>query len=138
MESGAGTIPPVHNASRGNGLWQNFTAAVPECASHASTQNTFDCLRSVNTSSILQALAPSPLAALDPNNLAWFPVLDGPNGVLPDLPSKLFREGKYARVPFIAGTNLDERAQPITQSCPINPDCYSSDILYASESEFKR
>ncbi|KAG5721145.1 Lipase 2, partial [Termitomyces sp. T112] len=36
------------------------------------------------------------------------PTLDGPDGLLPDIPSKLFSEGQFARVPFITGTNLDE------------------------------
>jgi carboxylesterase type B len=36
------------------------------------------------------------------------PVIDGPGGVYPDLPSRIFKEGTFARVPFIAGSNLDE------------------------------
>jgi hypothetical protein len=38
----------------------------------------------------------------------WQPVIDGPGGFIPDLPSVLFKRGQFARLPFIAGTNLDE------------------------------
>jgi hypothetical protein len=38
----------------------------------------------------------------------WEPVIDGPGGLIPDLPSVLFKRGQFARLPFIAGTNLDE------------------------------
>ncbi|KAF8918303.1 Alpha/Beta hydrolase protein [Mucidula mucida] len=36
------------------------------------------------------------------------PTLDGPEGLFPDYPSRLFSQGKFARLPFIAGKNLDE------------------------------
>ncbi|KAK0219626.1 Alpha/Beta hydrolase protein [Armillaria nabsnona] len=34
--------------------------------------------------------------------------LDGAHGFFPDLPSQLLPRGQFARLPFIAGTNLDE------------------------------
>lgn len=111
MESGTGLQTPLHNSTVGNTIWKNFVAAVPECASVASTGNTFECLRTANTSTIIQAFKASTPVAIDPNNLVWYPVLDGPKGILPDLPSKLLAEGKYANVPFIAGTNRDECMQ---------------------------
>ncbi|KAG5220602.1 feruloyl esterase [Salix suchowensis] len=39
---------------------------------------------------------------------AWDPTIDGPGGILPDIPSKLLARGQFARLPFIAGTVLDE------------------------------
>jgi hypothetical protein len=36
------------------------------------------------------------------------PVLDGPKGILSDLPAKRLSRGAGGRVPFIAGTVLDE------------------------------
>ncbi len=36
------------------------------------------------------------------------PVLDGPEGVLSDLPSRRLLRGAGGRVPFMAGTVLDE------------------------------
>ncbi|KAJ8473164.1 hypothetical protein ONZ45_g16397 [Pleurotus djamor] len=38
----------------------------------------------------------------------WDPVIDGPGGLFPDIPSKLFKKGHFAKLPFIAGTVLDE------------------------------
>lgn len=82
--------------------WQAFAAAVPECASDADTQDTFDCLRGVNSSSISQAVVATGFTS------SFGPVIDGPGGLLPDLPSRLFQRGHFARLPSIAGTNLDE------------------------------
>lgn len=108
MQSGSGTIPPVHDAVVGNSYWSSFAAAVPQCASLASSNNTFECLQSVDASVILQAASASTPAGTDPANLAWYYTLDGPSGIFPDLPSNLLSGGKYARIPFIAGTVLDE------------------------------
>ncbi|KIJ28223.1 hypothetical protein M422DRAFT_189998, partial [Sphaerobolus stellatus SS14] len=36
------------------------------------------------------------------------PTLDGPLGLYSDFASKLFALGRFARIPFITGTNLDE------------------------------
>ena len=36
------------------------------------------------------------------------PVLDGPKGIISDLPAGRLSRGDGGRVPFIAGTNLDE------------------------------
>jgi acetylcholinesterase len=46
-------------------------------------------------------LAPAP-------DFPWLPIVDGPGGLIPDRISKLCREGKFADLPFIDGTNLDE------------------------------
>lgn len=42
------------------------------------------------------------------NGSPFLPTIDGPGGVLPDFPSRLFSQGKFASVPFITGDNLDE------------------------------
>jgi carboxylesterase type B len=42
------------------------------------------------------------------NMFPFWPVVDGPGGVIPDKPKKLWDAGKFAKVPFIGGTNLDE------------------------------
>jgi acetylcholinesterase len=36
------------------------------------------------------------------------PVLDGPGGIISDLPARRLSNGAGGRVPFIAGTVLDE------------------------------
>ena len=38
----------------------------------------------------------------------FVPVIDGPGGLVPDLPSRLISAGKFAKIPFITGDNLDE------------------------------
>ena len=43
-----------------------------------------------------------------PDLYLFVPVLDGPDGLLPDLSSKLLSEGHFSKIPFIAGTVLDE------------------------------
>ena len=70
--------------------------------------HTLDCLRRANSSNIAQGLR-----TYNPNPsqlylLPFDPTLDGPNGLIPDYPSKLLAKGRFACVPFIAGTNLDE------------------------------
>ena len=79
-------------------------AAVPECAPLAKSNDTFDCLQSVNASVLLTAS--NTASSSSSQQFIWIPVLDGE--LLPDLPSKLQRMGQFARLPVIAGTNLDE------------------------------
>jgi hypothetical protein len=40
--------------------------------------------------------------------LPFRPVLDGPKGILSDLPARRLLHGAGGRVPFMAGTVLDE------------------------------
>jgi acetylcholinesterase len=44
--------------------------------------------------------------AVDP--YAFRPALDGPGGIISDLPAKRLSNGTGGQVPFIAGTVLDE------------------------------
>ncbi|KAJ2932844.1 hypothetical protein H1R20_g4251, partial [Candolleomyces eurysporus] len=54
--------------------------------------------------------------------VAWGPTLDtGRNSLYPDLASRLYAKGRFARLPFIAGTNRDEgtlfaNTQPLTEA----------------------
>lgn len=68
--------------------------------------NTFQCIRSANTSTLLQAIVKAQSNAKE--LFPWVPTLDGKGGILPDLPSRLLQQGQLAPLPFIAGTNLDE------------------------------
>jgi len=67
------------------------------------TTDTIDCLKSANTSEILQGVADSTAAAL-----AFGPTLDGPDGFFPDLPSQMLANGPIIDLPFISGQNKDE------------------------------
>ena len=110
----ANTLPLFHADVRETN-WHNFVRNVPPCASLATSGRTFHCLQSANSSEITQGL----LAAIseDPEQFAWRPVLDGPNGIVPDYTSILFAKGRFARLPFIAGTNLDEGAVFLQVAC---------------------
>jgi acetylcholinesterase len=83
------------------GLWKTLVARVPTC--NTSTADTFACLRQAEPQQLLKA-AEDPTAAVS----LFRPVIDGPRGLIPDIPSKLWDQGKFSKIPFISGTNLDE------------------------------
>ncbi|KDR78238.1 hypothetical protein GALMADRAFT_224614 [Galerina marginata CBS 339.88] len=91
--------PEVNEAA-----WQSYVAAIPACASFANTANTFDCIRSADSQSLLQALT---TAQIFSGNTFFQPVIDGPGGLLVDRPSKVVLK---ARLPTMIGSNLDEGA----------------------------
>lgn len=90
--------------SDGQGLWTSFLSMIPACANTSTTFDSFECLRNVPVEEIVTAHA----AAVATTVVGWTPVIDGPGGFIPDLPSKLMAEGHFSRIPFISGTNLDE------------------------------
>ncbi|KAG7445282.1 esterase 1 [Guyanagaster necrorhizus] len=106
FESGASSSPVTYNASTRESSWRNFVAGTPGCESIAGTQNTFDCLQAANSSAIYQGLVEAFALAIE--GFPFDPALDGPFGLLPDLPSRLWAKGEFATLPFISGTNLDE------------------------------
>lgn len=63
-------------------------------------------MQSADTATLLDAWEQT--AASFPQPFLFVPVIDGPDGIIPDLPSKLFAAGKFSNIPFIAGTVLDE------------------------------
>ena len=72
----------------------------------AHSTDAFGCLRKVNSSNILTGL----LTAIEeaPELFAFDLTIDGPNGLYPDIASRFLPGGHFARLPFIAGTNLEE------------------------------
>ncbi|KAJ7105293.1 extracellular triacylglycerol lipase precursor [Mycena epipterygia] len=106
FESGSQATPGLFTSERREVDWQNFVAGVPSCASKAKSGSTFGCLQNANTTEIFQGLSAAMAEANE--EFPWDPVIDGPGGIIPDLPSVLFKRGQFARLPFIAGTNLDE------------------------------
>ncbi|KAG9033685.1 hypothetical protein FRB95_014474 [Tulasnella sp. JGI-2019a] len=74
----------------------------------ASNQAVFDCLKSANNEALFNAtftVARLPQYAF--GNVSIFgPTLDG--DLIPDYPSKLLASGKFAKIPFISGNNVDE------------------------------
>lgn len=106
LESGSANSPLLFNASRRQSDWDNVVRAVPECAYLVSTQNTFDCLRNASSTDMLNAFEVS--LGLANEQFPWVTTIDGPGGLLPELPSELYAKGAFSRIPFIAGTNVDE------------------------------
>jgi carboxylesterase type B len=72
--------------------------------------DTFDCLQSVNSTEIMSGWAAA--AARTQVLFPWTPTLDGPDGLIPALPSVMLANGNLSRLPFIAGTNMDEVSRP--------------------------
>ncbi|KAJ7124263.1 esterase 1 [Mycena epipterygia] len=106
FESGSQATLPLYTPERREATWETFVRGVPSCASLATSGSTFGCLRSANTTEIFDGLSAAMTAGIE--QFPWQPVIDGPEGLIPDLPSVLFERGQFARLPFIAGTNLDE------------------------------
>jgi len=106
FESGSAATALTFDAQHRQIDWDNFVSGVPGCENLATTNNTFGCLKSVNTTAILAGL----LLAQDESSeeFPWSPTIDGPGGFIPELPSQLFAKGIFAKLPFISGTNLDE------------------------------
>lgn len=99
-------------ASRREIDWQNFVSGVASCASLATSGHTFDCLQNAPSDEILNGLVNAINEA--PEQFAFDPTIDGPDGLYPDLPSRVFAQGNFAKIPFISGTNLDEGMMPFT------------------------
>lgn len=106
MESGAQGSSANFNADRRGVDWVNFVAGVQSCTSLAESGDTFDCIRSANSTDIFDGLLNA--INLSPEAFGFDPTIDGPGGLYPDIPSRLFAQGHFARLPFISGTNQDE------------------------------
>ncbi|KAK6996541.1 carboxylic ester hydrolase [Favolaschia claudopus] len=86
LESGGAASGHLFPPSRGQVDWDNFVNAVPD-----------DLRNAIGT-----------FWGQSKEGYPFVPVLDGPGGLLPELPSGLIAKGKFARLPFITGANLDE------------------------------
>ena len=105
LESGFPATQTLFNPTRRQGDWDSFISNVPECKG-VSRNNAFGCLRSASSDTILNA-GNAALAA-GQEEFPYSPVIDGWGGIIPDLPSKLFAAGHFARLPILTGTCLDE------------------------------
>ncbi|OSD07125.1 esterase 1 [Trametes coccinea BRFM310] len=103
--SGFTSTIALYNATVRETEWTNFVQATPGCADELSN-NTFACLRDASIDTLLDAYNTS--AAESPESYQFVPVIDGPGGLIPDSPSKLYSDGKFARIPLMTGANLDD------------------------------
>ncbi len=122
MESGSVETVPLYTASRRDLLWETFATNVTGCESTVQG-STFSCLRNATTSALVSSWEATVSAFSD---LVLFgPVIDGPDGLLPDLPSKLLAAGRFSKIPLITGTVLDEGTAFVPQPLPSPFDPFS-------------
>ncbi|KAL5529783.1 hypothetical protein ACEPAG_5770 [Sanghuangporus baumii] len=130
FESGSAASIPLLGGPTSNTAWDILVSSVPECAGNPN--NTIDCLRSASTETTLNA---TEFVYTTYSQIALSPVIDGPGGIIPALPSKLHAEGRFPHIPFIAGTNLDEGT---TFAPPtINVTEQILDLFYADSESLK-
>ena len=115
MDSALGNVLPLFNASQREPAWDTFAANLPGCNGTVALGTSIPCAQNATMEEIISAWAAAD--TLIPNGLLFPPVIDGPGGLIPDLPSKLVSEGKIADIPFMAGTNLDEGEPFLCHRC---------------------
>ncbi|KAJ3115215.1 hypothetical protein HDU96_000999 [Phlyctochytrium bullatum] len=74
---------------------QNFTATIAAAVNCTDSATLLTCLRAANVTTMLAA---------SPGD--WKPTVDGV--ILKDMPSRLIRSGRFARIPAIIGANTNE------------------------------
>ncbi|KAH9045548.1 esterase 1 [Lactarius pseudohatsudake] len=105
FQSGVGSTLPIFNAYRGTPSWMLFANNTKSCmALTLSPDSTFSCLMSASSSDLLVGARAGMALELFP----FRPVLDGSEGIISDQPVKRLARDAGQRVPFIAGTVLDE------------------------------
>jgi para-nitrobenzyl esterase len=118
MESGSCVNGPLlGNPADRYSLSGELTASVCPTAAEGGS-GALDCLRAASATAIMQWVpsmaqltALGGTAAVTGNTLGapFYPIVEGPGGVLPDTPEKLIRAGKFAKsAEVVAGTNAHE------------------------------
>ncbi|KAG8776403.1 hypothetical protein FRC12_000921 [Ceratobasidium sp. 428] len=78
------------------------------------TRDTFECLRKLNTTALQDvhvttySFPPELIASYVNYPAAWGPVTYPGDDFLPEASTKLVKAGKYANIPIISGSNLDD------------------------------
>ncbi|KAG2008175.1 carotenoid ester lipase [Coprinopsis cinerea AmutBmut pab1-1] len=108
LQSGSPSSVSATRAVERSAVWEAFVGSIPSCARVAKSGRTFRCLQEASEEEIMTSYLGLP--GLDfLGGLSWVPTLDFRRGSLfPGVPSQLYKSGKFARIPFIAGTNMDE------------------------------
>ncbi|KAJ6552221.1 extracellular triacylglycerol lipase precursor [Mycena vulgaris] len=132
FESGSQATVALFTSERREVGWQNFVSGVASCASEATSGATFGCLSSATTEEIFAGLTTALADATEA--FPWDPVIDGPGGLIPDLPSVLFARGQFARLPFIAGTNEDEGTAFVPPAINSTEEIFQSLVAMSSPS----
>ncbi|KAH9999290.1 Alpha/Beta hydrolase protein [Russula vinacea] len=101
--SGTGSTFPIFDGHQGTPSWMLFANNTQSCAT-APPDQMFSCLIAANSSDLRASLKAGMALELWP----FRPVLDGPEGIITDLPAKRLLNGAGGRVPFMTGAVLDE------------------------------
>jgi carboxylesterase type B len=102
MQSGAQNSLPLGKPS----LWQETYDETCKAAGCPVGAGSLDCLKGLSADKLMAAsVAMKKLPKYD-SSFPWGPSIDG--DLIPDAPYKLLQEGKFSKVPFITGQNLDE------------------------------
>ena len=122
FESGSTGTIPFFNASERQPAWDSFISNLTGCADTLAAGASIPCAQNATTEELLSAWRKTFVKySAFPFNFLFVPVIDGPGGVVPDLPSRLIEAGKFAKIPFIAGANLDEGVPFVPQRPPGRP-----------------
>ncbi|KAJ7807735.1 triacylglycerol lipase 3 [Mycena leptocephala] len=89
----------IRTAPQGEPLWESFVAGVPSCASVATSGSTLTCMKEASTAELV-------LSYQNVGTDGWTPVIDG--NVFPDIPSIVYAQGNFSKIPFMSGDVLDE------------------------------
>ncbi|KAJ7134800.1 extracellular triacylglycerol lipase precursor [Mycena epipterygia] len=119
LSSGSAATSPAFTAPQHESLCQSFVAGVSSCASVATSGSTLNCMKNASVADLMASYSAV-------GTTGWMPVIDGSGGVFPDIPSNLFAQGKYSKIPFISGDVLDEGTHFVTQVVGLN---YSSAFI---------
>ncbi|KAJ8468673.1 hypothetical protein ONZ45_g17162 [Pleurotus djamor] len=84
--------------------WERFVEAAG-CATSRRKSTDWACLRVPSSDNAINATLAVSRRGVP---LIYLPCVDGPGGVIPDLPSRLNSQGKFVNLPIITGLNLDE------------------------------
>ncbi|KAJ6481879.1 extracellular triacylglycerol lipase precursor, partial [Mycena sanguinolenta] len=130
FESGQAGTTGIFDADKSIDQWNIFVNSTPTCAGNYSGDE-FECLRAATIDQLLAAENAALLATV--GEFPFFPVLDGPDGIIPELPSDLLRSpGAVASVPFISGSTLDDGTLFVAASSAINSTAEIVDQLSTS------
>ncbi|KAF7365814.1 Carboxylic ester hydrolase [Mycena venus] len=108
------------SALEGQPVWERFVGNVTSCAAVATSGSTLGCMKNASTAELLEAYTTV-------GETGWTLIVDG--DILPALPSVLFAQGDFAKLPFIAGDVLDECTLFVPQ---VPMQSYSSDTIKAA------
>ncbi|KAK0229749.1 extracellular triacylglycerol lipase precursor [Armillaria nabsnona] len=119
IQSGAAAALPFFAPERNEKAWNTFVSSVPGCRSWVDTSFSMNCLRKSNTSAILEGFREVYKDRRAQEEFWFSPSVDGEGGLVPDLPSRLSTD---IRIPFVAGTNLDEGTEFVPSRHDLSED----------------